>query len=177
MDWGVSCALLCRVVPCRDDLHLTALNTICCDMDIEALEGSLLDSSGFCGIIFGPSKSICTNDRSICGTESLPQFLVKLPSKDCAAENIFSRSNFEAFWRSLISAITSWFDEIVSNAWLMCSSKARLYVPDRFLITLMSGMQSSISCRNLVECPLLSIPSEHSRDSYSFVISPIGNDI
>ena len=55
--------------------------------------------------------------------------------------------------------------------------KTRLYVPDWLRMTMMSGMQSSISCRNRVECPLLSILIEISLDSYSFTISLIGSDM
>ena len=41
-------------------------------------------------------------------------------------------------WRSLISLILSWFVEIISNTCLIKSSKARLYVPGRFRVTMMS---------------------------------------
>ena len=81
-------------------------------------------------------------------------------SNSYMAENMFCCNNFVGFWRSLTSLILSWLVEIVSNTWLISSSKARLYVPDRFRMTMMSGMQSSISCRNRMECTLLSIHRE-----------------
>ena len=63
---------------------------------------------------------------------------VKLSSNSSMAENMFCRNNFAALGRSLISIILSWFVEIISDACLISSSKARRYVPDRFRMTMMS---------------------------------------
>ena len=56
-------------------------------------------------------------------------------------------------WRSLISLILSWFVEIISNTCLIKSSKARLYVPDRFRITMIASLLYPVAIRwNAYSC-------------------------
>ena len=119
----------------------------------ELLEGLWLSSSRDCLLLVAENASSSDNIRfsrnssHLCFTSLLcildiihniyhsSLSWVKLSSNSSTAENIFFRNDFAALGRSLISPILSWFVEIISNACFISSSKARLYVPDRFRMT------------------------------------------